>query len=291
MYGPAVRRKRFSSIWRICGLASMYPASDWSELCSGPPWISARVRSHYRTGLSGPNGSPVFARAGKTDPPSRLILSQTSAGNRCWGYVMILLISRSSFVRAEGRLFLRPGQRLGPRARRDTQADRDVISSVLAYSNSRSLLRTAQAIRASLLASAIASTLWCSRFLAASIQGLSPWRSQVFGLIGAEVAPLGEHRTIADRGHHRARDDRSHAGHGHQPLACHILTGQRFDLGGQALDALVKPVPIASEFLDRPQHARREDIGARGEDLRELGPQAGPGGLQCRAPAGRRGSG
>jgi hypothetical protein len=22
----------------------MYPASDWSVLCSGPPWISARVR-------------------------------------------------------------------------------------------------------------------------------------------------------------------------------------------------------------------------------------------------------
>src|SRR6266446_2788943 len=34
-----------------CGLASMYPASDWSGLCSGPSWISARVRSHYRTGL------------------------------------------------------------------------------------------------------------------------------------------------------------------------------------------------------------------------------------------------
>src|ERR1700752_3286254 len=32
------------------GLASMYPASDWS-VCSGPSWISARVRSHYRTGL------------------------------------------------------------------------------------------------------------------------------------------------------------------------------------------------------------------------------------------------
>ncbi len=30
MYGPAVRRKRFSSICRLCGLASMYPASDWS---------------------------------------------------------------------------------------------------------------------------------------------------------------------------------------------------------------------------------------------------------------------
>jgi hypothetical protein len=29
----------------------------------------------------GPFGSPVFACAGKTDPPSLLILSQTSAGN------------------------------------------------------------------------------------------------------------------------------------------------------------------------------------------------------------------
>ena len=38
------------------------------------------MRSHYRTGLNGPFGSPVFAGAGKTEPPSRLILSQTSAG-------------------------------------------------------------------------------------------------------------------------------------------------------------------------------------------------------------------
>jgi hypothetical protein len=45
MYGPAVRRKRVSSICRLFGLASMYPASDWS-VCSGPPWISAHVRSH-----------------------------------------------------------------------------------------------------------------------------------------------------------------------------------------------------------------------------------------------------
>jgi hypothetical protein len=63
MYGPAVRCKRTSSSWRMCGLASMYPASDWSILCSGPSWISARVRSHYRIGLEQPFGSPVFARA------------------------------------------------------------------------------------------------------------------------------------------------------------------------------------------------------------------------------------
>src|SRR2546430_17243633 len=37
---------------------------------------------------NGPFGSPVFACAGKTDPPSRLILSQTAAGNGLWGYVI-----------------------------------------------------------------------------------------------------------------------------------------------------------------------------------------------------------
>src|ERR1700730_13777192 len=34
----------------VSGLASMYPAFDWS-ICSGPSWISARVRSRYREGL------------------------------------------------------------------------------------------------------------------------------------------------------------------------------------------------------------------------------------------------
>jgi hypothetical protein len=29
----------------VIGLASMYPAFDWSVWCSGPSWISARVRS------------------------------------------------------------------------------------------------------------------------------------------------------------------------------------------------------------------------------------------------------
>jgi hypothetical protein len=38
------------------------------------------------------------------------------------------------------------------------------------------------------LASAIASTLWCSRVLALSIQGLSPWRSQLCGRINTTQA-------------------------------------------------------------------------------------------------------
>jgi transposase len=44
-------------------------------------------------------------------------------------------------------------------------------------------------IRASLLASAIASTLWCSRFLAASIHGLSPWPSHLLGLTFTKCDP------------------------------------------------------------------------------------------------------
>lgn len=44
LYGPAVRSKRFVD-QVVSGLASMYPAFDWS-IFSGPPWISARVRSH-----------------------------------------------------------------------------------------------------------------------------------------------------------------------------------------------------------------------------------------------------
>jgi len=43
-------------------------------------------------------------------------------------------------------------------------------------------------MRPSLLASAIASTLRCSRFLAASIQGLSLWRSELLGLISTTQA-------------------------------------------------------------------------------------------------------
>src|SRR6266567_6956982 len=118
----------------------------------------------------------------------------------------LLLISRSSFVRAKGRSFV-PARRASiascagavkagrrawlaagsgvARLRLDRaehgaidQAGRTPASSVLVSSKARPLASTAQAIRASLLASAIASTLWCNRLLAASIQELSPYRSQ-----------------------------------------------------------------------------------------------------------------
>ena len=60
----------------------------------------------------------------------------------------------------------------------------------------RPLARTLHAIRASLLASAIAGTLRCSRFLAASIQGFSPCRSQAAAerahLLIEQAEALGE---------------------------------------------------------------------------------------------------
>ena len=52
---------------------------------------------------SGPFGSPVFACAGKTDPPSRLDLSQTSAGNATMS--SLAPVQCSSFVRAVSRSF------------------------------------------------------------------------------------------------------------------------------------------------------------------------------------------
>ena len=64
------------------------------------------------------------------------------------------------------------GQEPTAAARREDRAGRDAVSSVLTHSKARLLLRAAHAIRASLLASAIVSTLWCNRFLAASIQDL-----------------------------------------------------------------------------------------------------------------------
>src|SRR5205809_7005891 len=54
---------------------------------------------------TGPFGSPVFARAGKTDPPSLRFLSLTSVDKQTKLFHHALLISLSSFVRARGRFF------------------------------------------------------------------------------------------------------------------------------------------------------------------------------------------
>ena len=92
LYGPAVRCRVFVEI-AVSGLALMYPAFDWSG-CSGPSWISARVRSHYRTGLNRARWVTSVRMRREDRPPSRLILSQTSAGK---SYRSGYVIGRSSY--------------------------------------------------------------------------------------------------------------------------------------------------------------------------------------------------
>src|SRR6516165_10562063 len=137
-------------------------------------------------------------------------------------------------------------------------------------------------MRASLLASAIASMFRCSRLEAWSIQGHRPClavrgrrsrttcaactnsvltyllprldilprmvRSPVDSCFGikpsGEIAPLLEAGAIADRRHHRAGDDRADARNAHEPLATRILLGQRFDLGRHGGNAFVQAAPV-----------------------------------------------
>src|SRR5262245_33717389 len=47
---------------------------------------------------------------------------------------------------------------------------------------------------------------------------------------GGEVTALIEGVSSADRGYHRAGDDRPNAGHAHQPLAATVRAGQNSDL-------------------------------------------------------------
>src|ERR1700687_1790510 len=106
LYGPAARCKRFSS---SCRFAVLHQCIR--------PLIGAFAPGHHGyqracvlisgQASSGPFGSPVFACAGKTDPPSLLI----PLADLGWKLLIglrhrLLLMSRSSFVRAKGRSFV-----------------------------------------------------------------------------------------------------------------------------------------------------------------------------------------
>ena len=91
------------------GLASMYPVSDWS--CFAPDHHGYQRACDLINGQAsiGPFGSPVFACAGKTDPPSLLI----PLADLGWKLLIgIRVIACSSFrpvpLFGQGR-FLRPG--------------------------------------------------------------------------------------------------------------------------------------------------------------------------------------
>jgi hypothetical protein len=133
-----------SSTWRMFGLASMYPAFCWSVELRATMDISARAFSlpvRPRPGHSSLQGSHAPGR-----PILHLIsLSRRPRQVKVRCYVMVLLVeSLSSFLMA----FLRRAH-----------ADWGEGTGILTTSKFRSLLRTAQAMRASLLASAIANTL------------------------------------------------------------------------------------------------------------------------------------
>ena len=105
MYGPAVRSKRFID-QVVSGLASMYPAFDWS-IRSGPSWISARVRSHERTGLDW----AIWVTSVRMRREDRTSISSHPLADLGWNLLMglrhrMLLLPRSSCVRARGRSFV-----------------------------------------------------------------------------------------------------------------------------------------------------------------------------------------
>ena len=94
MYGPAARRKRFSSICRMWVL----------HQCIRPHIGACHAPGHHGyqracdlinvQASTGPTGPPVFARTGKTDLPSRLNLSQTSSAGKSdrSDYVRLLIL-------------------------------------------------------------------------------------------------------------------------------------------------------------------------------------------------------
>src|ERR1035437_6925747 len=96
MYGPAVRCKWILPSWR--GAVLHQCIRPLIGACCAPGHHGYQRACDLISGKasSGPFGSSVFACAGKTEPPSRFILSQTSAGRGLSGYI----ISRSLFFGA-----------------------------------------------------------------------------------------------------------------------------------------------------------------------------------------------
>ena len=110
MYGPAVRRKRFR---RSGGFAVLHQCiRPLIGACCAPGHHGYQCACVLITGQASSGAIWVtgFACAGKTGPPSRFILSQTSAGNDYWAMSSLAPHRCSSFVRAM-RPFLRPGLR------------------------------------------------------------------------------------------------------------------------------------------------------------------------------------
>src|SRR5216684_395539 len=155
----------------VSGLASMYPASSWS--CFAPDHHGYQracdlISGQASTGHLGHQGShapgrPILHLYLSSRRPRLKTVDRVTSSLAPY-FVQFLCSSQGSV----------PSSDPERRSRREDQAGRTPASSILVSSKARPLASTAQAMRASLLASAIASTLGCNRFLAASIQDLSP---------------------------------------------------------------------------------------------------------------------
>ena len=66
-----------------------------------------------------------------------------------------------------------------------------------------------------------------------------------------------------------AGDNGADARHRHQPPASRILLSKHLDLERDSVDALIQAPPVADEVRDNVQHARSEDVGASGDNIRK----------------------
>ena len=194
---------RTKQTFRCKAATSVFDPDVWSGRALQEDFVELAAAVLHQTDR--PQGA-IWVTSVRTRSENRTSLSSHPLADLGWLLIglrhRLLLMSRSSFVRAKGRSFV-PARRTSIASRagavkasrrawlaagsgvarlrldraehgREDQAGRTLASSVLVSSKARPLASTAQAMRASLLASATASTLWCNRLLAASIQDLSP---------------------------------------------------------------------------------------------------------------------
>ena len=94
----------------LSGLASMYPASDWSCCAPGHHGYQRACDLISGQASTGPFGSPVFACAGKTDPPSLRYPLADLGGITLVRYGIVLLVAH--FLCSSRWPFLRPDLRI-----------------------------------------------------------------------------------------------------------------------------------------------------------------------------------
>src|SRR6266702_8671986 len=240
----------------------------WSSWCSGPSWISARLRSHQRTGLEGAIrvtsvcmrredrssiSSHPLADLGRIEAQGYIIAC--SLGGCC---DLPRLETPATSKNAPGDARQLVGERDGehvvvqPLLGRLEPGLEPVALPALGldqYDPRRLDEQDAQV--------AIATLRYLAEDRAIPSRDLLGDEPQPSG----EVAAFWERIAIANGSHHRAGDDRPDPRHAHQPLATGISAGDGLNLARQALDALIEPAPVTSQVLDDVHNAWRQDIG------------------------------